>query len=166
MDYLVRQARESDTAELTDIFNAYAETWATFFDKPISEENFRNMQQEAEGYPFLVAEQQGRPVGFGLLRPFHFSPLMRRAAMTSYFLHPEQRGRGLGSLLLVALEQAGAKMGVDNLVAPIVSHNAESLAFHERRGFQRCGLVDPAGSKFGQDFSVVFMQKAITNAVE
>ena len=86
--------------------------------------------------------------------------------MTSYFLHPDERGRGLGSMLLKALEQAAAKMGVDNLVAPIVSHNSESLAFHERRGFQRCGLVDPAGSKFGQDFGVVFMQKAITNAVE
>jgi L-amino acid N-acyltransferase YncA len=166
MDYLIREARESDVTELTGIFNAYADTWATFFDEAISEDNFRHMQQEAKGYPFLVAERLGRPVGFGLLRPFHFSPLMRRAAMTSYFLHPDERGRGLGSMLLAALEQAAAKMGVDNLVAPIVSHNSESLAFHERRGFQRCGIVDPAGSKFDQDFGVVFMQKAITDAAE
>lgn len=166
MEYLIREARESDAGELTGIFNAYVDTWATFFDKPISEENFSQMQKEAEGYPFLVAESQGRPAGFGLLRPFHFSPLMRRAAMTSYFLHPDQRGHGLGSLLLAALEQAAIGIGVDNLVAPIVSHNTESLAFHERRGFERCGLVDPAGLMFGQDFGVVFMQKAVTTADE
>lgn len=164
MEYLIREACESDTGELVGIFNSYAETWATFFDKPISEDDFSHMQKEAEDYPFLVAEYEGRPVGFGLLRPFHFSPLMRRAAMTSYFLHPEQRGQGLGGQLLTALEQAAAKMGIDNLVAPIVSHNAESLAFHERRGFEHCGLVDPAGRMFGRDFGVVFMQKAITNA--
>jgi phosphinothricin acetyltransferase len=166
MEYLIREARDSDAEELTSIFNAYADTWATFFEKPISVDNFRDMQKEAAGYPFLVAESGGQPAGFGLLRPFHFSPLMRRAAMTSYFLHPDERGRGLGSLLLAALEKAAKGMGVDNLVAPIVSHNAASLAFHERRGFERCGLVDPAGLKFGQDFGVVFMQKAITNADE
>ena len=166
MDYVVRQVRDSDAGELVGIFNLYADTWATFFDKPISEDNFHSMQKEAEGYPFLVAEHEGRPVGFGLLRPFHFSPLMRRAAMTSYFLHPEQRGQGLGSLLLEALEQAAAKKGIDNLVAPIVSHNADSLAFHQRRGFERCGLVDPAGRMFDQDFGVVFMQKKVTNADE
>ncbi len=166
MDYLIRDTLDSDTGELTGIFNAYVDTWATFFDKPISQDNFTQMQKEAEGYPFLVAESEGRPAGFGLLRPFHFSPLMRRAAMTSYFLHPEQRGQGLGSLLLASLEQAAVKIGIDNLVAPIVSHNAESLAFHESRGFKRCGLVEPAGRMFGQDFGVVFMQKAITNAEE
>jgi phosphinothricin acetyltransferase len=166
MDCIVRDALDSDISDLASIFNAYAETWATFFEEAISEDNFRQMQKEAEGYPFLVAERQGRAVGFGLLRPFHFSPLMRRAAMTSYFIHPDQRGKGLGSLILELLEQAALKMGIDNLVAPIVSHNAESLAFHGRRGFQRCGLVDPAGRKFGQDFGVVFMQKALTKAGE
>jgi L-amino acid N-acyltransferase YncA len=166
MDCLIRDARDNDTAELTGIFNAYADTWATFFDKPITEEDFSHMQKEAEGYPFLVAESNGRPAGFGLLRPFHFSPLMRRAAMTSYFLHPEKRGQGLGSLLLAALEKEAANIGVDNLVAPIVSHNAESQAFHEHRGFERCGLVNPAGLMFGQDFGVVFMQKTLTKADE
>lgn len=164
MEYLIRESRNSDIKTLTDIFNAYADTWATFFDKPISEDQFSHMQKEAESYPFLVAEHEGLPVGFGLLRPFHFSPLMRRAAMTSYFLHPEQRGQGLGSLLLKALEQAAVKMGIDNLVAPIVSHNTASLSFHERQGFKHCGLVEPAGRKFEQDFGVVFMQKDLTEA--
>jgi L-amino acid N-acyltransferase YncA len=164
MEYLIREPRESDIEALTSIFNAYADTWATFFDEPISEDEFSHMQKEAEDYPFLVAELEGRPVGFGLLRPFHFSPLMRRAAMTSYFLHPDERGQGLGGQLLEALGQEALKMGIDNLVAPIVSHNSASISFHEKQGFTRCGLVEPAGRKFEQDFGVVFMQKALTQA--
>jgi L-amino acid N-acyltransferase YncA len=164
MEYLIREPQKSDTKDLTGIFNAYADTWATFFDKPISEDEFSHMQKEAEAYPFLVAELKGRPVGFGLLRPFHFSPLMRRTAMTSYFLRPEQRGQGLGSMLLDALERAAVEMGIDNLVAPIVSQNTASLSFHESRGFKRCGLVNPAGRMFEQDFGVVFMQKGLTKA--
>jgi len=161
MAYLIRDAREADAGELAGIFNSYAGGWATFFDEPLSVEAFQAMHQEAQGYPSLVAEGQGRLAGYALLRPFHFSPLMRRAAMTSCFLRREERGRGLGTLLLEALQAAAAAMGVDNLIAPVISRNAESLAFHERRGFAPCGRVDPAGRKFGRDFGVVFLQKKI-----
>ena len=51
--------------------------------------------------------------------------------------------------------------GIRHLLADISSENKESIEFHERNGFTRCGYFNNIGKKFGKPFSVVWMEKEL-----
>ncbi|KMY68240.1 hypothetical protein AAU61_00515 [Desulfocarbo indianensis] len=156
----IRPASDSDAAAVMAILNSYAlESFASFYDHELPLESFAGLSRAMEGYPFWVAEQDGRVKGFCLARPYHPGAPMRRTAMVTYFLDPAARGRGLGSKLLAVLEMEAGARGVDNLLAEVSSENGESLSFHLRRGFVERGRLLKAGRKNGRDFDVVLMQK-------
>ena len=53
------------------------------------------------------------------------------------------------------------KMGIKVLLADISSENRDSIKFHLKNGFSRCGLFHKAGFKFGKHFDVVWMEKEL-----
>jgi L-amino acid N-acyltransferase YncA len=52
-------------------------------------------------------------------------------------------------------------MNITTLLANICSLNKQSLKFHRKNGFKRCGTFRKIGTKFGKDFDVVWMQKPL-----
>jgi phosphinothricin acetyltransferase len=74
---------------------------------------------------------------------------------------PEHTRRGIGSGLLSRLIDGAKEAGIDNLLACVSSLNEQSLRFHAKAGFERCGTVREAGRKFGQDFDLVWFQKRL-----
>jgi len=48
-----------------------------------------------------------------------------------------------------------------SLVANMASKNAASILFHARHGFTEVGRLRNAGTKFGERFDVVWMQKEL-----
>jgi phosphinothricin acetyltransferase len=79
--------------------------------------------------------------------------------MLTYFILPEFTGKGLGSRLLERLTAEAEKMGMTSLVANMASKNTASILFHTRHEFTEAGRLHNAGTKFGERFDVVWMQK-------
>jgi len=52
-------------------------------------------------------------------------------------------------------------MGMTSLVANMASKNTASILFHTRHGFTEVGRLRNAGTKFGERFDVVWMQKEL-----
>lgn len=104
-----------------------------------------------------------RVVGFGFLRPYRNTEAFRHTAEITYFILPEHTRKGLGKRLLNVLEREADKMGITTLLANISSLNKQSLKFHKKNGFKRCGTFRKIGTKFGGDFDVVWMQKTLAN---
>jgi L-amino acid N-acyltransferase YncA len=116
----------------------------------------------ARKLPYLVAEQNGRVVGFAYCNWFKPRPAYRYSAEDSIYIANEARGQGLGAQLLAALEQAAEAAGVRKLIAVIGdSANAGSVGVHRKQGFSHVGVIKDCGWKFGEWRDIVLMEKVI-----
>jgi L-amino acid N-acyltransferase YncA len=161
MDYIFRQANNSDQGALLSIFNHYVETsYAAYFEDRVDESFLIQLRQMTSGYPFYVIEApEKQAVGFGLIHRYHPAKTFNRVAELSYFISPSHTRKGLGTKLLKLLIGKAAEMGIDTLLASISSLNQSSVNFHNKNGFVECGRFIRVGRKFGQDFNMVWMQK-------
>ena len=87
----------------------------------------------------LVADDGGRVVGTGALDG---------PALATFFVHPDWQGRGVGTRLLAALEDAARAAGLTRLV---VDASVTGAPFYARHGYARTGeVVDgTAGPQIG-----------------
>ncbi|MNN83269.1 N-acyltransferase YncA [compost metagenome] len=76
----------------------------------------------------------------------------------SVYVRNDQRGKGIGPLLMEALIVRARVQGLHVMVAAIESGNAASIRLHERVGFVTTGQMPQVGRKFGRWLDLTFMQ--------
>ena len=152
-----------DREAVLDIFNFYVKhSFAAFPEESVSYEFFDRLMAVSDGFPRTVArDDQGRVVGFGMLRPHNPMPAFSRVAEITYFIRPEHTGKGIGQSMLAYLVEGGRKRKIASILAGISSRNKRSIEFHRKNGFQECGRFKEIGQKNGQIFDVVWMQRMI-----
>ena len=163
---LIRDALETDLPALRDIFNdAVLNTTAIWMDNVVDLANRQAWfaARAQQGYPILVAENAaGEVVGyasFGDWRPFDgFCHTVEH----SVYIRADQRGKGLGPLLLAALIERAKACDKHVMVAAIESGNAASIGLHQRLGFAITGQMPQVGRKFGRWLDLTFMQLILT----
>ena len=116
----------------------------------------------AKDLPYLVAEEDGRILGFAYCNWFKPRPAYRYSAEDSIYMADGARGRGAGKQLLTALAQEAEAAGVRKLIAVIGdSANLVSVRVHESIGFTPVGVLKSCGWKFGKWLDVVLMEKPL-----
>lgn len=150
----------ADRKEIVDIFNHYIETsFAAFPDRPLPYDAFEAILNKCRGYPTVAAkDDHGAVLGFGLLHAYNPFPVFSGTAELTYFIRPEWTGKGIGTLMLDYLCQKARVRGLSTLLASISSLNAQSLHFHQRRGFQQCGCFRNVGRKRNETFDIIYME--------
>lgn len=164
MNYELADLVERDRKAIVSIFNHYVEhSFAAYPDEPVTDTFFDRILEMSKGYPAVsIKAETGEVVGFGFLHAFHPATTFRRTAEITYFLLPEHTGKGLGNRLLAYFIQKARGIGVDNLLASVSSQNEQSLRFHARAGFERCGTFRAVGRKLDREFDVVWFQKRLS----
>jgi phosphinothricin acetyltransferase len=162
MTYHIRDARPGDLPAIRDIYNdAVLNTTAIWNEQAV---NLGNRQawfsaRQTQGYPVLVAvDAEDNVLGyasFGDWRPFDG---FRHTVEHSVYVRSDQRGNGLGPLLMSALIERARAGGKHVMVAAIESGNAASIRLHERAGFAITGQMPQVGTKFGRWLDLTFMQ--------
>jgi phosphinothricin acetyltransferase len=163
---IIRDAAEADLPALRDIFNdAVLNTTAIWMDDVVDLANRQAWfsARAKQGYPILVAENAaGEVVGyasFGDWRPFDgFCHTVEH----SVYIRADQRGNGLGPLLMAALIERARACGKHVMVAAIESGNGASIRLHERLGFITTGQMPQVGRKFSRWLDLTFMQLILT----
>lgn len=115
-------------------------------------------------HAWLVAEHNGEVLGYAYAGTFRSREAYRWSVEVSAYLAPSARGRGVGERLYRELFAFLAGRGYRMAIAAITLPNAASVAFHERFGFTRIGVIERIGYKFGQAHDVVYYQRAIEPA--
>lgn len=114
------------------------------------------------GHPYIVADADGRLLGYAYAAPLRPRSAYRFTLEDSIYLDPAATGRGLGRRLLDRLIADCTAAGARQLVAVIGdSGNAASIALHARAGFVHAGLLRSVGLKFGRWLDTVQMQRPL-----
>ncbi|RSZ46113.1 MULTISPECIES: GNAT family N-acetyltransferase [unclassified Variovorax] len=165
MPLAIRPSREEDIAAITAIYAHHVlHGTGTFETEPPSPTDMTSRRADvlAKSLPYLVAEEDGKVLGFAYCNWFKPRPAYRFSAEDSIYVSESARGKGLGTKLLAALSQAAEAAGVRKLIAVIGdSANAGSIGVHRSLGFTHVGVLKDCGWKFGEWRDVVLMEKVL-----
>ena len=161
----IRPATPEDAPALAAIYTHHIlHGTGTFEEEPVDADEMaaRLDKVVSRGWPWLVAVEGGRVLGYAYAAQFRDRAAYRFAAEDAIYIDPAAIGQGVGSSLIAALIEASAAAGFRRMFAVIGdSTNAGSIGVHLKHGFTHAGQLDAAGWKFGRYIDVVFMQRAI-----
>lgn len=142
----------SDTAAMLEIYaHSIATSVATFETETPPVEDFeQRVSNTLTMYPWLVAELDGRVVGYAYAHQHHPRPGYCWTAEISCYVAPSCAGSGIGTTLYSKLIDVLKFQGFKNLLAIISIPNPASEALHQKMGFSKAGQFNAIGYKFGQ----------------
>jgi L-amino acid N-acyltransferase YncA len=164
-DVEIRVASATDLPAITEIYrHAVLFGTATFeLDPPDVAEMTRRFEAlTSGGFPYLVAAQDGRAVGYAYAGPYRPRPAYRFTVEDSIYLAPAVQHRGVGTALLRRLIEQSEARGYRQMIGIVGdSTNAGSIGVHHKCGFQMLGTHPNVGFKFGRWLDIVMMQRAL-----
>jgi L-amino acid N-acyltransferase YncA len=157
---LIRDARSDDAERLCAIYNYYVtQTTATFEEESVSIGEMRNRIAEiTASWPWLVAEEEGRLVGYACAFAWKGRSAYRFSLEGSIYLDREHRGRGIGRRLYGDLIAVLRGRACHSLIGGIALPNDACIALHEKLGFVKVAQFKDVGYKFGRWIDVGYWQ--------
>ena len=113
-DITIRPAKPANLADINAIYNYYiAHSTCVWTTQPCSDSERKAWYEEhGQPMPVLVAESNGRIVGWGALGSFRAAYTAAGALEDSIYVRHEFHRRKIGSRLLAALMEAARRMGL------------------------------------------------------
>ncbi len=162
MNVRVRAAAKGDCAGILEIYNeAVLNTTASYDEEPRTLEHRLAWYEDhrKNNYPVFVAEnEQGRIFGWSALNQYHARVGYRYTTENSVYVAADQRGRGIGRLLMPPLITGARERGLHAILAAIDAQNEASIRLHASFGFQPVGCFKQVGFKFGRWLDVVYLE--------
>jgi phosphinothricin acetyltransferase len=162
---VIRDSCEADLVSIQAIYAHHVRYGSASFelDPPdLAEMGRRRGDVLANGFPYLVAESDGRVLGYAYVNFFRTRPAYRFSVENSIYIEEAARGLGLGRKLLEALIERAEAAGARQMLAVIGdSANTASIGLHAACGFRFAGLLQASGWKFGRWVDTVLMQRAL-----
>jgi L-amino acid N-acyltransferase len=157
----IRPLKHADLEAVTEIYNeVLTHSTAIFRDTPTTpqeREAWWKAQCEKR-YPVIVAEEDGKILGFASFGDFRSWPGYRFTVEATIHLCPEARRRGIGTVLLKELIAQARSLGKHMLIAGVDAENTASLGFLAKMGFEQTAHMREVGYKFGRFLDLKFLQ--------
>ena len=170
-EIMIRVARDEDAADLARIYAYYVnETAITFeYQAPDVPEMEKRRKTILEQYPYLVAEKDGKVVGYAYAHEFYGRDAYAWSVEATIYVDKDARRSGIGRPLYEALEQSLKDMGILNINTCIAVTNDSddpyvtngSFFFHQHLGYEKVAQFHHSGYKFGRLYDVIWMEKMI-----
>lgn len=168
----IRPAQPEDAPVLLSIYAPYVENTAITFeyDVPSTAEFAQRIQNTLTKFPYLVAEKNGKIVGYAYVSPFKSRAAYDWSVETSVYVDKNFKSQGIGKSLYQMLEKILKAQHITNLNACIASPIEEdvhltkdSIYFHERLGYNKVGMFHKCGYKFNTWYDMLWMEKHLAN---
>jgi phosphinothricin acetyltransferase len=159
----IRTAVAADAAVLREIYRPYVETTAVSFELevPSIEEFQRRIAVAVEGWSWLVAEVDGRQVGYAYASAHRAREAYRASVETSAYVRQDYQRQGIGRALYTQLFQELCERSFGSAYAAITLPNEASVGFHESLGFKPIGVFPRVGRKFGAWHDVAWFYRPL-----
>ena len=164
---IIRPVQLSDAETIRTIYQPYVtETAITFeVDVPTVQEFERRITKTLTQFPYLVAEVDGKVVGYAYASTYYARAAYDWTAELSIYVAKESLGQGIGSALYTALEEELEARGYLRFLACIAVPNEASISMHEKRGYVQVAHFPKIGYKFNKWHDIVWMQKNLNGPV-
>jgi phosphinothricin acetyltransferase len=141
----IRMAHIEDLTPINRIYNqAVRQKFCTAHLAPISMKQHKTWFKEHDPnrFPVFVAVQDEKVTGWISLGPYRSDrQALAHVVEVSYYVEGQERGRGIGSMLLEHAIAIAPSLGFSILIAILLSKNPASIALLEKFGFSRWGTM-------------------------
>lgn len=161
MKIIVRPFTFDDLSDILEIvnFNILNTTSVYDYDARTSIQQKSVLQDKLDkNFPFLVADYEGKIVGYGTYGEFRFKKAYQFTVEHSVYIDQKFHGLGIGRLLLNELIAVAKANKIHTMIAVIDSENQASVDFHKKFGFDTIGVIKESGFKFNRWLHSVLMQ--------
>ena len=161
MEVQIRPFEIKDTQSILDIINYNILNSTALYDyKTRDFETQKTILEDKinKGFPVIIAEYNGKLVGFGMYSEFRFREAYKFTVEHSVYVSPNEMGKGIGKMIMAQLIIQAKAQGLHTMIGVIDSENKSSITFHEQFGFKTVGIIKESGYKFDRWLDSVFMQ--------
>lgn len=160
---MLRIARREDVPRMLAIYAHYVlHSTATFeYDPPDLTEFYRRYDTFTSQFPWLLWEEEGIVGGYAYASPPFSRPAYAWCAEPTVYLHPECRGKGVGTKLYGALEAILKEQGYQIIYSLVCQENEPSLRFHEKLGYENRAFFPSCGYKFDRWLGLYWLEKRL-----
>ena len=160
-----RDAIDADLAAITGIYAHHVLHGTGSFEiEPPDETEIarRHAVVVQAGWPYLVAEHEGRIVGYAYANQYRPRPAYRFCVEDSVYVAADSHRGGVGRSLVRELIDRCTAIGARQMIAVIGdSANTGSIGLHRALGFETVGVLRDTGWKFGRWLDTVYMQRTL-----
>jgi phosphinothricin acetyltransferase len=161
----LRDSTPADVAALQEIYAFHVlRGLASFEEAPPDAAELAKRREAvlALGLPHIVAESEGKIVGYAYASLYRTRSAYRHTLEDSVYVRDGCAGRGIGHMLLAELITRCERGPWRQMVAVIGdSANAASIGLHRKLGFREIGTLEAVGFKFGRWVDSVLMQRPL-----
>jgi L-amino acid N-acyltransferase YncA len=153
----IRHLRPTDWPEVARIFREGIETGNATFETEVPSWEAWDAAHFSEHR--LVAERDGRVVGWIALAPVSSRECYAGVAEVSAYVAEAARGEGVGAALLAAVVESSERAGTWTLETGVFPENEPSLRLLHRFGFRAVGTRDRIGRLHGVWRDVLLLER-------
>jgi L-amino acid N-acyltransferase YncA len=160
----IRDAASDDAEAIAAIYNQGIEDRVATLETQLrtAEERAQWLVTKGSRHPVVVAvDGEGATVGWGSLNQFNPRPAYDHVVEFSVYVGREQRGRGIGSVLLSALEERARSLGYHKMVLAAFPWNAGGMRLYQKHGFTTVGTYHEQGRLDDRWVDVILMEKIL-----
>ena len=171
----IRLVNLNDAERILQIYRPYVENTAITFEYTVPTlEEFKNrIASIVKKYPYIVAEIDGKIMGYAYANTFKNREAYDWSVETSIYVDNNMKHIGIGGILHKALEDELKKNGFLNMYACIACPkkedeylNRNSIEFHSHLGYRLVGEFYDCGYKFKRWYNMVWMEKLIGEHID
>ncbi len=162
----IRTATEADAEALLAIYRPFVEATAVSFEMqtPSVAEFAARIAKALAGWQWLVAERDGRCIGYAYGSSHRERAAYRWSVEVSAYVDPGHQRQGAGRALYTRLFGDLIQKGFCNAYAGVTLPNEGSVALHRSVGFEPIGVFRSVGRKFGKWHDVAWFQRPLREA--
>ncbi len=157
---MIREATADDLPSILEIVNyEIAHSTSIYDEEPRTLEMQLNWFEEKkqQNFPVFVALLDEKVIGFATYGTFRAKSGFRFTVEHSVYVNMEFSGRGIGKQLLETLITFAKAKNLHRMIGCIDAENQSSIAFHEKFGFKKSGILKETGFKFNRWLDLQFM---------
>src|SRR5215213_5985064 len=151
---------QRDAVACAEIYAPHVEDGPVSFEEraPDAAEMAARIERYGRSHAWLVAEREGRVVGYAYATAFNERPAYRWSTSVSVYVAEDARGAGVGRALYEALFDRLRERGFRMACAGITLPNEASCGLHGSLGFELVGVNREIGWKQGAWHAVGWYQ--------
>ena len=163
----IRRAEADDAAAIAALYAPFVATSQATFEEvpPDADEVARRMSGGGIAYPWLVAEEDGRLLGYASSGCFRQRSAYRWAVETGVYVTEDAQRRGVARALMAGLIDALVEAGFVTAIASISLPNAASAGLHEALGYTLAGRIKAPGYKLGEWVDIGYWQRDLAERI-